>query len=88
MAAALCCCVYLSWTDELEWPGPCELLGGGGVGCAGGGAGGVAACLGVGVGVTDLGITSGVTGEGAGLLEVNTPFWKRDRYRKKFFFYI
>lgn len=66
IAAAL---LNLSWFD---W---CEDLGaGGGVGWAEGGAGGVAACLGAGVGVTDFGTTSGVIGEGAGLLDVNTPF--------------
>lgn len=50
--------------------------GGGGVCCVAGGAGGVAACRGVGVGVADLGIASGVTGDGAGLLDVKTPFCK------------
>lgn len=54
----------------------CELRAGGGVGCADGGAGGVAACREAGVGVAAFGTatTSGVTGDGAGLLDANTPF--------------
>lgn len=53
---------------------------GGGVCWAGGGAGGVAACRGTGVGVADFGTadvdggSSGVTGDGAGLPDVKTPF--------------
>lgn len=64
--------MYLSAEEECE---PLDGGGGGGGVCwAGGGAGGVAACRGVGVGVTDFGTASGVTGDGAGLLELNTPF--------------
>lgn len=58
----------------MNWStGVWEVRGGGGVCCAEGGAGGVAAWRGV--GVAAFGIASGVTGDGAGLLDVNTPFW-------------
>lgn len=61
MAAAPC--EYLSCPEE------CEFRDGGGVCCVGG----VAACLGV--GVTDFGKASGVTGDGAGLFVVYPPFY-------------
>lgn len=60
--------------ENLSEEEECELREGGGVCWAAGGAGGVAACLGAGVGVTALGKASGVAGDGAGLLDVKTPF--------------
>lgn len=64
-------CVNLSALEACDERGG---GGGGGVCWAAGGAGGVAACRGVGVGVAAFGMASGVTGDGAGLFDVKTPF--------------
>lgn len=73
-----------AFCENLSAPGACEPRDGGGGGgvCWAGGAGGVAACRGVGVGVAAFGMASGVTGDGAGLLEVNTPFCNKKQINK------
>lgn len=75
--------------ENLSAPAACEERGGGGGGgvCWAGGAGGVAAWRGVGVGVAAFGMASGVTGDGAGLLEVNTPFYK-NTFKKSITFFF